>query len=116
MPSTPASKPSQQLQKEGFNDKVIEYILESSHPAALQLLLKKSRCARDGLINTLKVIIRRKVKCAEDCSRQESLSLESFSAFQWPPVLKDISTELHVLTGVLESTLSCHENRTSNTQ
>lgn len=116
MTSTPASKPIQQLKKEGFKDKVIEYILESRYPAAFKLLLKKSRCARDGLINTLKAIIRREVKCAEVCSLQESLSLDSLSAFQWPPVLKDISAELPVLTGVLESALSCHKNRTSNTQ
>lgn len=116
MTSTPASKPIQQLKKEGFKDKVIEYILESRYPAAFKLLLKKSRCARDGLISTLKAIIRREVKCAEVCSLQESLSLDSLSAFQWPPVLKDISAELPVLTGVLESALSCHKNRTSNSQ
>lgn len=76
MTSTPASKPIQQLKKEGFKDKVIEYILETRYPAAFKLLLKKSRCARDGLINTLKAIIRREVKCAEVCSLQESLSLD----------------------------------------
>lgn len=73
MTSTPASKPIQQLKKEGFKDKVIEYILETRYPAAFKLLLKKNRCARDGLINTLKAIIRREVKCAEVCSLQESL-------------------------------------------
>lgn len=79
MTSTPASKPIQ-LKKEGLKDKVIEYILESRYPAAFKLLLKKSRCARDGLIHTLKAIIRREVKCAEVCSLQESLSLDSLSA------------------------------------
>lgn len=116
MTSTPAFKPIEQLKKEGFKDKVIEYILESRYPAAFKLLLKKSRCARDGLINTLKAIIRREVKCAKVCSLQESLNLESVSAYQWPPVLKDISAELTVLTGVLESAISCHKNRTSYLQ
>lgn len=36
-----------QTKKEGFKDKVIEYIQESRYPAAFKLLLKKSRCARD---------------------------------------------------------------------
>lgn len=107
MTSTPASKPIE------LKDKVIEYILQSRYPAAFKLLLKKSRCALDGLINTFKAIIRREVTCAKVCSLQESFSLDSLSAFQWPPVLKDISAELTVLTGVLESALSCHKNRTS---
>lgn len=61
---------------QGFKDKVIEYIDRVHVSCCLQsLLLKKGKCTHDGLINTLKIIIRWEVRCAEVCSLQHWITL-----------------------------------------
>lgn len=61
---------------QGFKDKVIEYIDGVHVSCCLQgLLLKKGKCTHDGLINTLKIIIRREVRCAEVCILQHWITL-----------------------------------------
>lgn len=101
------------LRKHCFKETVIGKIKESRYYHALQLLIKKSKCARNAFIKVLKKSVTKEVKNTVIPSFQIPTSISSLSTFKWETALQELHTRMPILTSVLQSAMPLKNNKSA---
>jgi hypothetical protein len=101
------------LRKHGFKDTVISNLKESRYYHAFQLLMKKSKCARNAFVKVMKKSVSKEVKNAVIPSFQIPTTLSSLASFKWETALRELQTQMPILTGALQSAMPLKNNKSA---
>lgn len=115
--STPLKSSSSKnfnLKKEGFKEQVYKYINDSHYDCAFRLLLRKSKPARHAMLKVMKAAIKKEVKNANVPSLKHPTQLKSFETFSWDSAMREVSSGMPILTGVLQGALSCRRTKNAD--
>lgn len=77
-------------------------------------MMKKSKCARDAVMNVLRRMIKKEVKNANIPSLKIPSTVKSLQDFQWQRVIQEASHSIPLLTGLLQGSLSCRWNKNAD--